>query len=77
MRAAQENTSEFGAYNVCLTDSWLCLIPRRRGRLQGVGTNAAGMLGLVWVGDQAEREDWDKLGHSRHLERLGVQIKPS
>lgn len=77
MRAAQQNRSEHEAYNVCLTDSWLCLIPRRHGRLQGVATNAAGMLGLIWLKDQAEREDWDKLGRLHHLERLGVQIKPS
>lgn len=62
---------------MCLTDSWLCLIPRRHGRLDGIGTNTAGMLGLVWVRDQAEREAWDTLGRLRHLERLGIQIKSS
>lgn len=75
MRAVQDNRSELRGYNVCLTESWLCVIPRRHGRLEGVATNAAGMLGLMWLGDQAEREAWDKLGHLRHLERLGIQIK--
>lgn len=74
MRAAQDKNSEFRAYNVCLTDSWLCVIPRRYSRLEDTGTNAAGMLGLVWIGDSTEREAWDQLGPIRHLERLGIQI---
>lgn len=59
------------AYNVILTGVWLCLIPRRHGRKGDTGANAAGMLGMVWVKDQAERESWNTLGLCKHLEFLG------
>lgn len=36
------------------------------------GANTAGMLGLVWLRDQAERDTWARLGYSRHLQYLGI-----
>lgn len=44
-------------------------------RTHSFGTDAAGTLGLVWVGNRAKREAWDKFGRLRHVERLEIQIK--
>jgi sulfate adenylyltransferase (ADP) / ATP adenylyltransferase len=65
------------AYNVALTSDWLCLIPRRNVNKDGVGANAAGMLGLVWLRDQEERDGWSRLGYTSHLEYLGVPMDTS
>lgn len=44
-------------------------------RTHGFGTDAAGTLGLVWVGNRAKREAWDKFGRLRHVGHLEFQIK--
>lgn len=59
------------AYNVMMTEEWMCLVPRRHGGKGAIGTNATGMLGVVWVGNRAEREQWTALGLEKHLVYMG------
>lgn len=59
-------------YNVVLVHDWMLLIPRRFAGFKGNGANAAGMLGMVWVQDQWERNRWTKLGYIKYLSMLGV-----
>lgn len=62
------------AYNVVATTKWICLIPRtHKARPDGgAPTNGPGMLGLVWVKNQAERDEWTRLGMTEHLAYLGM-----
>ena len=62
-------------YNVALTTDWIALIPRSRAEWGGpFGANAQGMLGLVSVRDQEERELWASLGYTDHLRSLGIAL---
>jgi sulfate adenylyltransferase (ADP) / ATP adenylyltransferase len=62
------------AYNVVIKRPWILLIPRTHARSRDgrAATNGAGLLGLVWVADQAERDDWTRVGMSDHLAYLGT-----
>ena len=70
-----ENHVCFGLdYNVMMTKDWLCVVPRRLGRKNSIGTNSVGMLGVIWVADQQERDGWIALGLTHHLVDLGVPL---
>ncbi|KAJ4251826.1 hypothetical protein NW762_011123 [Fusarium torreyae] len=76
----EKGSASFGLdYNVAMTKEWLCLIPRRHGRKDNAGANfganAAGMLGVIWVSSQEERDSWDELGMTRYLAYLGVPLR--
>ncbi|KAI9661370.1 MAG: hypothetical protein M1831_003103 [Alyxoria varia] len=73
-RDAQESAGVLSRdYNVAMTDSWIVVIPRTTAVNGGpFGANAAGMLGLVSVRDQQERDKWAELGYTAYLRRLGV-----
>ncbi|KAH8421603.1 hypothetical protein JMJ77_0002808 [Colletotrichum scovillei] len=60
-------------YNVIMAEEWICAVPRRLVGKDGVGANGAGMVGLVWLRDQAERDGWESFGLTEHLVRLGTQ----
>lgn len=49
----------------------MCVIPRLRGGVPKTGANALGMLGLVWVKDESEREAWMELGPRDFLVHSG------
>lgn len=59
-------------YNTILTKDWMLLIPRRHHGRDGVEANAVGMMGMVWVRGEEEREGWNRLGMTEHLRWLGV-----
>jgi ATP adenylyltransferase len=59
------------AHNAVFTTDWLCVIPRRRARIGICAANAMGMMGLIWVANQEERDVWDELGLSRRLSDFG------
>lgn len=59
-------------YNVVLVREWMLLVPRRHHGREGVECNAAGMMGMVWLKDEAEREGWERLGMTDHLRWLGL-----
>lgn len=74
-REAHARCGDGQAYNVVMTQDWLCVVPRRHAQRDGVGANGAGMVGLVWVRDEAERAGWDAFGLSDHLVYLGLPRK--
>lgn len=60
------------AYNVLFVRKWMIVIPRTSKGKEGVGANSAGMLGMVWVKNEKERQAWTEFGMSRYLRSLGV-----
>lgn len=71
-RAALETVTYSNDYNVVLADEWMILIPRSHKGHDNVGANGAGMLGMIWLRDQEERDGWEKLGMTKHLAYLGI-----
>lgn len=62
-----------GDYNVAMTADWIAIIPRRTS--QGpYGANAAGMLGIVYLPDQQERDRWTQTGYTKQLVAFGISV---
>jgi ATP adenylyltransferase len=59
-------------HNIVMWDDWLVVIPRRRGITEGASANAGGMLGCVWVPDQAHVDEWTRIGCAKVLRELGL-----
>ncbi|KAF5004777.1 hypothetical protein FDECE_8767 [Fusarium decemcellulare] len=59
-------------HNMILTKRWIVVIPRRRGTVNGVGTNSVGMLGVLPVATQDEVDTWVQMGLVNTLRELGV-----
>jgi ATP adenylyltransferase len=59
------------AHNVVYTADWICVTPRRRARIGKCAANSMGMMGLIWVASEEEREGWNSLGCSELLSELG------
>jgi ATP adenylyltransferase len=64
-------------HNVIMDRNWLVVIPRRAARWDGLCTNAAGMLGMVWVRDEEHLKGWLARGPSAILAQLGVPADSS
>ena len=60
-------------YNVAMTADWIAIIPRRTSD-GPYGANAAGMLGIVYLPDQEERDKWSQLGYTKQLVAFGIPI---
>ncbi|KAK7440088.1 hypothetical protein Landi51_10742 [Colletotrichum acutatum] len=72
-----QTTARYGSdYNVVMAEDWVCVVPRRLVGREGVGANGAGMVGLVWLRDQAERDGWNSFGLTEHLVQLGYTTDP-
>ncbi|KAF2151223.1 putative 5',5'''-P-1,P-4-tetraphosphate phosphorylase [Myriangium duriaei CBS 260.36] len=76
---ASLQTADAGeGYNVVMTRDWIGLIPRRIAKTKDAsdvfGINAAGMMGLITVRSEHERQRWKELGYGRYLARLGIPI---
>ncbi|CCU75466.1 5-p-4-tetraphosphate phosphorylase [Blumeria hordei DH14] len=61
-------------YNVVATKRWIIVIPRMYRGHEGAGVNGAGMMGMVWVSSQKERQLWSEQGLVEYLKILGVPI---
>ena len=63
-------------YNVAFTANWIVLIPRRTAVHYGgpFGANAAGMLGMITIPDEEQRQQWADLGYTDYLVKLGIPI---
>lgn len=62
---------QVGAHNVVITRSWLCVIPRRASGADGhPGANSMGIMGIIWVASQGERDAWDELGMVKYLKSM-------
>ena len=60
------------AHNVVLTNEWLIVIPRSRASFEGIATNAAGMVGSVWLNGDGQLDDWKAKGPKKVLRHLGL-----
>lgn len=67
---SEENT--VCPHNVVLWSDWMIVIPRRTGAIGTASANSAGMLGSVWVHEEALVDEWRRLGCRHVLEELGV-----
>lgn len=75
-KALKEAAGDSMDYNVVMTNEWVAVIPRRTAGPNGpFGANAAGMLGMVSVPDQREREWWAELGYTKYLKQLGIPFE--
>lgn len=63
---------EYVPHNVVLWERSIIVIPRRSGVHEGASANTGGMLGSIWVTDQAEVDKWLKAGCANVLRGLGV-----
>ena len=59
-------------HNVVLWDDCIVVIPRRAGMWNGASANTGGMMGSVWVPDEAEMNKWTEAGCANVLRELGV-----
>lgn len=59
-------------HNLVMTGGWTVIIPRRTAQVDGISANAAGMMGMVWVETEDKFEQWNKLGPSWVLGKLGL-----
>jgi len=62
-------------HNVLLVKEWIVVIPRRSNDFEGVTANAAGMMGSVWLMNEAQLDRWRALGPTKVLSQLGVPAK--
>lgn len=74
--AENADTAPAGAacpHNMILTNSWMILIPRRKGAInKEAGANAIGMLGVIAVATQDEIDKWLRRGLTDSLRELGI-----
>ncbi len=63
---------EAAGHNVLLTEDWMLVIPRRKGRKGILSANAAAMAGMVWVTGEEEVRQWVEAGPMNLLCEFGV-----
>jgi ATP adenylyltransferase len=59
-------------HNVILTQEWLMLIPRQSNDFHGITSNGAGMIGSVWLQNEAQLDKWIQFGPKNVLSHLGI-----
>ncbi|KAF3279503.1 hypothetical protein TWF970_004056 [Orbilia oligospora] len=60
------------SYNVVMTKDWIMAIARKYIGHPGLEVDAAGMIGMVWVGSEEEKEAWIEIGPTNYLGLLGI-----
>jgi ATP adenylyltransferase/5',5'''-P-1,P-4-tetraphosphate phosphorylase II len=68
----QARVNEAAGHNVLLTEGWILVIPRRKGRKGILSANAAAMAGMVWVTGEEEVRQWVEAGPMNLLCEFGV-----
>lgn len=76
VKGIQKRFSSGPAYDISLTSDVMLDTSEMREQ-DGIGANAAGMLGLVWLRDQEEPDGWSRLGYTSHLEYLSMPMDTS
>lgn len=61
-------------HNFILTKRWMMVVPRRAAYFQGISTNAAGMVGTVFLWNQDQLEAWKEIGPMNILAALGLPV---
>lgn len=64
-------------HNAILAKTWLMVIPRRSKDFHGLTSNAPGMIGSVWLQNEAQLKKWTQLGPANVLSHLGIAKDPS
>jgi ATP adenylyltransferase/5',5'''-P-1,P-4-tetraphosphate phosphorylase II len=59
-------------HNVLITDDWMLVIPRSKGRKGILSANAAAMAGMVWVTGEEEVRQWVEQDPMKLLCEFGV-----
>ena len=59
-------------HNVALVKEWIIVIPRRSHIFEGLTANTAGMMGSVWLTEEAQLERWKQVGPRSVLSGVGV-----
>ena len=65
---------EVAGHNLLMTENWMLVIPRRKGRKEILSANAAAMAGMVWVTGEVEVRQWVEQGPMKLLCELGVPV---
>jgi ATP adenylyltransferase/5',5'''-P-1,P-4-tetraphosphate phosphorylase II len=65
---------EVAGHNLLMTEDWMLVIPRRKGRRGILSANAAAMAGMVWVTGDMEVRQWVERGPMELLCEFGVPI---
>jgi ATP adenylyltransferase/5',5'''-P-1,P-4-tetraphosphate phosphorylase II len=68
----QAKVQEAAGHNVLLTEDWMLVIPRTKGRKGILSANAAAMAGMVWVTGEEEVRQWVEAGPMKLLCEFGV-----
>ncbi|KAI9685144.1 MAG: hypothetical protein M1822_004731 [Bathelium mastoideum] len=69
-----EDVQDSCPHNVVLTKDWLIVISRRSSTFKGAITNAAGMVGSVWLKDESQLDNWQDIGPKNILSHLGLPV---
>jgi ATP adenylyltransferase/5',5'''-P-1,P-4-tetraphosphate phosphorylase II len=64
--------NQVAGHNVLITDEWMLVTPRSKGRKGILSANAAAMAGMLWVTGQEEVKQWLEQGPMRLLCEFGV-----
>lgn len=59
-------------YNFLMALDWLMMIPRTSAGSNGVGVNALGMLGVLWLGSDEQLQIWRTSGFDDILIHAGL-----
>jgi ATP adenylyltransferase/5',5'''-P-1,P-4-tetraphosphate phosphorylase II len=65
---------EAAGHNVLLTENWILVTPRSKGRKGILSANAAAMAGMVWVTGEEEVRLWVEQGPMKLLREFGVPV---
>lgn len=71
--AEEDGKRRAPAHSVLLDRERIVVIPRVAAGLGGVGANAAGMLGMIWVQSEDSMEKWLEIGPQNVLREAGVR----
>jgi len=69
---AEDDLETHCPHNVVLVKEWMIVIPRRKGKYNGMSANASGMMGMVVVPKDEHFDAWSETGPAKLLSELGV-----
>lgn len=59
-------------HNIVLNKRWMIVIPRRKAEVEGLGVNAASMMGVITLKNDEEYQKWLEIGVQNVLAETGV-----
>ncbi len=57
-------------HNLIFVKQWMLLIPRSKAKVGGAGTGSSGVIGMIWVNDEDELNEWKSQGFLEVLKEL-------